>query len=64
VSNEEFVRRKNIERYRQMLESGSVIADEREMIMRLLAEEEDCDLGTGSRPDSSAAKKTIVSGKS
>ena len=64
MSNEEFVRRKNIERYRRILESGSVIADEREMIMILLAEEEVCDLGKGSRPDSSAAKKIIVSGKS
>jgi hypothetical protein len=41
-----------------------VIADEREMIMRLLAEEEDCDISKGSQPDSSAAKKIIVSGKS
>ena len=40
MSTEEFVRRKNIERYRQMLESANLASDERVTISRLLAEEE------------------------
>lgn len=53
VSTEDFVRRKNIERYRQMLEAGNLGPDERETIAKLLAEEErrapdDCP-GTGDK---------------
>jgi len=64
VSTEEFIRRKNIERYRQMLGSGSFAAGERDTIMRLLAKEEKSDPKNGPAPDSSALEKTIPSDKS
>jgi hypothetical protein len=43
VSTETYIHQKNIERYRQMLESDRLTADERQTILKLLAEEEDRD---------------------
>lgn len=44
MSTETFIHQRNIERYRRMLESDRLTADERQTIVKLLAEEEgrDC----------------------
>ena len=60
---ETYIHRKNIERYRQMLESGGLVADERDTIVRLLAEEEKWRPKNGPAPDSSAPEKTTPSHK-
>jgi hypothetical protein len=55
VSTETYIHQKNIERYRQMLESDRLTVDERQMIVKLLAEEENQD-----RKDNSALAGPVL----
>ena len=57
MSTVTYIHRKNIERYRQMLESGRLTADERQVIAKLLTEEEDLD-----RKDNSASAGPTLKG--
>jgi hypothetical protein len=64
MSAEEFVHRKNIERYRQMLRSNSLAAEERQKIIVLLTEEEGRESKVRAQADSSARAPNHHSWKS
>ena len=61
MSTETYIHQKNIERYRQMLESDRLTADERQIIVKLLAEEEGQDHNDRSALAGSALKGSIPS---